>query len=147
MKNFIILCLTVFALSGCKEEAKTSSTTGTALSDVEYLHQAQKKLTDIIVTDIFTPPVASRVYVYPLLAAYEAGKFSEQNANSITEQLKGFDKIMLQPGEQKTVTFSINTKLLSYFDETGKQQIEPGTFHIFIGSSSKDVRQASLEMK
>lgn len=93
MKKFIIFCLIVFTLSSCTEENKKASKTDTIISDVEYLHQAQKKLTDIIVTDIFTPPVASRVYVYPLLAAYEAGKFSGQNANSITEQLKGFDKM------------------------------------------------------
>lgn len=63
------------------------------------------------------------------------------------KELKGFEKLTLQPGEQKTVTFNINSNLLSYFDETGKPQIEPGTFHIFIGSSSNDVLQANLEMK
>ena len=93
MKKIIIFCLTVFTLGSCKEDAKTPLKTVATLADVEYLHQAQKKLTDIIVTDIFTPPVASRVYVYPLLAAYEAGKFSQANTSSITQQLKGFDKM------------------------------------------------------
>jgi PAP2 superfamily len=106
MKKIIIFCLTAFTLSSCKEDAKTPVKTIPLLSDVEYLHQAQKKLTDIIVTDIFTPPVASRVYVYPLLAAYEAGKFSEQNANSITEQLKGFDK-MPTPEAGKEYDFTV----------------------------------------
>ncbi len=106
MKKFIIFCLTVFTLGSCKEQAKTPSKTTGTLSDVEYLHKAQKKLTDIIVTDIFTPPVASRVYVYPLLAAYEAGKFSQANASSITGQLKGFDK-MPTPEAGKEYDFAV----------------------------------------
>jgi hypothetical protein len=60
-------------------------------NDAAYIHAAEKKLTDLIITDIFSPPVASRVYVYPLLAAYEAGRFSEKNSTSITAQLKGFE--------------------------------------------------------
>ncbi|HSC53011.1 MAG TPA: beta-glucosidase BglX [Phnomibacter sp.] len=63
------------------------------------------------------------------------------------KELKGFEKITLQPGEQKTVSFKINKALLSYLDETGKPQIEPGAFHIFVGGSSKDVLQANLELK
>ena len=79
---FYIYC---FAFCGCFSflSCKENKPQKAALSDVEYLHNAQKKLTDIIVTDIFTPPVASRVYVYPLLAAYEAGKYAQPNAASI----------------------------------------------------------------
>ncbi len=76
------------------------------MSDVAYLHAAQKKLTDIIVLDIFTPPVASRVYVYPLLAAYEAGKFVNPDAKSITNQLNDFDKMPL-PEKGKTYDFTV----------------------------------------
>ncbi|MEO0775049.1 MAG: phosphatidic acid phosphatase, partial [Bacteroidota bacterium] len=35
----------------------------------EFMHQSMKKLTDVIVHDIFSPPVASRIYVYPSVAA------------------------------------------------------------------------------
>ena len=41
------------------------------LSDPETYQATMKQLTDIIVYDIFSPPVASRVYVYPNIAAYE----------------------------------------------------------------------------
>ncbi len=102
MKNKILF-FTIIIFTACKD---TKPKPVIVLKpDVEYLHDAEKKLTDIIITDIFNPPVASRVYVYPLLAAYEAGKFSmkikEVNvessppppAQSITNQLKGFNKM------------------------------------------------------
>lgn len=101
MKYSLIAFIFVCFLS-CKQE----HTQKPVLSDVEYLHRAQKKLTDIIVTDIFTPPVASRVYVYPLLAAYEAGKFSQKEAASITDQLKGFEK-MPTPEAGKDYDFTV----------------------------------------
>ena len=91
MRYLLIFIFIFNVLNACKKPVELKP-------DVEYLHAAEKKLTDIIITDIFTPPVASRVYVYPLLAAYEAGKFSGQSTNttnhlSLTAQLKGFDKM------------------------------------------------------
>ncbi len=38
----------------------------------EYLHRSLQQITDVIVHDIFSPPVASRIYAYPSIAAYEA---------------------------------------------------------------------------
>ena len=102
MKTKLLLILCLFAFVACNDNKTTKSTT----TDVEYLHAAQKKLTDVIITDIFTPPVASRVYVYPLLAAYEAGKFSKTDANSITAQLKGFAD-MPKPESGKNYNFAV----------------------------------------
>jgi hypothetical protein len=102
MKNILLLISIAFLAFSCNENKPIKPTT----TDVEYLHQAQKKLTDLIITDIFTPPVASRVYVYPLLAAYEAGKFSEKDAASITAQLKGFGA-MPMPENGKNYNFTI----------------------------------------
>ncbi len=39
--------------------------------DATALHRSQKALTDVIIHDIFSPPVASRIYVYANIAAYE----------------------------------------------------------------------------
>jgi hypothetical protein len=41
-------------------------------AEPEYYHRAVKKLTDVIVHDIFSPPVASRIYSYASIAGYEA---------------------------------------------------------------------------
>ena len=64
-----------------------------------------------------------------------------------TKELKGFEKILLQPGEQKTVSFTITEDALKFFDETKHEWVaEPGTFKAYIGSSSKDIK-AKLPFK
>ncbi|WP_417368219.1 glycoside hydrolase family 3 C-terminal domain-containing protein [Flavobacterium beibuense] len=57
------------------------------------------------------------------------------------KELKGFEKIYLKAGEEKTVTFSIAKEDLSYFDDKKHQWVaEPGSFRAIIGASSQDVR-------
>lgn len=58
-----------------------------------------------------------------------------------TKELKYFQKIALQPGEEKTVTYKIQEKDLQFFDETQHAwKAEPGTFTIYVAASSSDVR-------
>lgn len=57
------------------------------------------------------------------------------------KELKGFQKIELQPGEQKIVTFNITEEHLRYYDENQHKWVsEPGSFKAYIGSSSSDIR-------
>ena len=57
------------------------------------------------------------------------------------KELKGFEKIFLQPGETKTVRFSVNKEDLSYFDADRHEWVaEPGEFIARLGSSSGDIR-------
>lgn len=56
-------------------------------------------------------------------------------------ELKGFHKIFLEPGQKEKITFQLNEKDLSFFnDKEGKWIAENGTFKIHIGSSSRDIR-------
>ena len=57
------------------------------------------------------------------------------------KELKGFEKVMLQPGESKTVRFIIDNSLLKFYSEEKDQWIvEPGEVDVMIGSSSDDIR-------
>ena len=56
------------------------------------------------------------------------------------KELKGYEKIVLEPGETKTVTFKLFSEDLSLFDRNMNFVVEPGIFRIMIGSSSKDIR-------
>jgi len=56
------------------------------------------------------------------------------------KELKGFKKIMLEPGEQKTVEFRLNHDDLSFYNKSMELVVEPGTFAVMVGSSSEDVR-------
>ncbi|MDE0471929.1 MAG: vanadium-dependent haloperoxidase [Ekhidna sp.] len=68
LKLLVFFILGTVALSSCGSEDETYKIT---LQQPELFHQSMQKLTDVIVHDIFSPPVASRVYVYPSIAAYE----------------------------------------------------------------------------
>lgn len=53
-------------------------------------------------------------------------------------QLKGFDKVALEPGESKDVTFVLDRRAFSYWKEPGGWTVEPGGYEILVGTSSRD---------
>jgi beta-glucosidase len=55
-------------------------------------------------------------------------------------ELKGFQRISLQPGETKEVEFTLTPETLSHLNVQMKSAVEPGDFRVMIGSSSKDIR-------
>jgi beta-xylosidase len=54
------------------------------------------------------------------------------------KELKGFQKISLQPGETKTVALDITPESLAFYDIHMKYVVEPGEFEIMVGNSSRD---------
>jgi beta-glucosidase len=71
--------------------------------------------------------------------------YVHNNDKTITqprEQLQGFERISLNPGETKTMDFTLPVEQLSFWD-TGKHAyvIHPGTFDVMVGSASDDIRQ------
>lgn len=63
------------------------------------------------------------------------------------KELKGFQKVSLKAGETKTVTFTLGTKDLSFYNSELKFVAEPGQFQVFVGGNSRDVKQAAFELK
>jgi beta-glucosidase len=61
-------------------------------------------------------------------------------------QLKGFAKIMLQPGETKRVTIPLPAGALGFHDEKGVYAVEPGRFEIFVGGDSRASLKTSLDV-
>lgn len=53
-------------------------------------------------------------------------------------ELKGFEKIFLRKGEEKTVSFTIDENVLAFYTESGKFQAESGDFTLFVGNNSRD---------
>ncbi len=62
------------------------------------------------------------------------------------KELKGFQKIFLKKGEQKTVKFKINVDDLKFFDNSLKYIAEPGNFKVYIGPNSRDVKEKEFEL-
>ena len=55
-------------------------------------------------------------------------------------QLRGFERITLDPGQKKTINFILKPTDLALLDRNMKLVVEPGEFEVFIGSSSTDIR-------
>ncbi len=58
------------------------------------------------------------------------------------KELRGFQRISLQPGEKRTVTLALPGNKLAFWDEkTHAFVVEPGAFDVLVGASSGDIRQ------
>ena len=57
------------------------------------------------------------------------------------KELKGFQKVSLNPGQTRTVTFEITPGMLQYYDDAkGAWVAEPGAFTAYVGAASDDIR-------
>ena len=66
---------------------------------------------------------------------------SEASVERPSKELKGFEKVYLEPGESRRIEFPISSRALSFFDAASHSWIaEPGEFHALIGTSSADIR-------
>ena len=55
-------------------------------------------------------------------------------------ELKGFEKVLLKPGEKKTVTFTVTKDHLAYYSVANHAWVtDPGEFTVSVGSSSRDL--------
>lgn len=63
------------------------------------------------------------------------------------KELKGFELIELNPGESKDVSFSITADHLKFFTARQKWEVEPGTFHVYIGTNSAVTERKSFELR
>ncbi len=86
-KRFVVLVF-ICVLVGCQHHDGSKLLAFAENQMVDW----NRKLTDVIVTDIFTPPVASRIYAYPNIAAYEALRWdAPENNGSLTSILNNLE--------------------------------------------------------
>ncbi len=115
-----LLLIGLITIVGCKEESISIVECEKITSDASYFHNSLKKLTDVIVHDIFSPPVASRVYLYPCIAAYEVIASKDDNYISLAGQIKELEKIPM-PKDTALVSYNLASSLA--FIEVGQALI------------------------
>jgi hypothetical protein len=81
-------------------------------------HQLIQRLTDIIVVDIFTPPVASRIYSNCSIALYEAIRHRDSSAPSMSSRLKGFGSM---PVPDPGLSYDFSLAAIQSFCEVAKK--------------------------
>ncbi len=62
-------------------------------------------------------------------------------------ELKRFQRVTLQPGEKKTVTFELTPRDLSFYNVVMKRVVEPGTFTISSGPNSAELKSVTLTVR
>lgn len=63
------------------------------------------------------------------------------------KELKGFEKIYLQPNESRTVRFTIAPEMLKFYNADLKFEAEPGDFDVMIGPDSRNVKTARFTLR
>lgn len=71
-----------------------------------------------------------------VIQLYVRDKFS--SVTRPVKELKGFEKIFLDPGESTTVSFALGREQLEFLDVNMEWNVEPGEFEIMVGTSSRD---------
>ncbi len=99
-KTFLFSCVLLLIASGCTKEAKPIKV------DPEVFHKSVDKVTEIMIHDIFSPPVASRVYAYPNIAAYEIMALNNEGYLSLSNQAKELTQIPL-PDSSKQINHAL----------------------------------------
>ena len=63
------------------------------------------------------------------------------------QELKGFERISLKPGESRNVTFNIDAELLKFYNSDLKYVCEPGEFEVMVGTNCHDVQRQKFTLK
>ena len=63
------------------------------------------------------------------------------------KELKGFQRITLQPGEKKRVEFLLTTEELGFWNREMLFAVEPGQFKVMVGANSEDLIEATFEVE
>ena len=89
MKNTLVLLSALFLVVSCS----TNKNNEFIVIEPDQLHASVDNVTDIMIHDIFSPPVASRVYAYPNIAAYEIIAQANADYESLAKQLRGLNPV------------------------------------------------------
>jgi hypothetical protein len=100
--SFLRFCiLAILLLTNC-----TPTDYKLKATNPEYLHRSIKRLTEVIVHDIFSPPVASRIYAYTTIAGYEVLVNEYPDYQSLEGQLRDL-KDVPKPEKEKVYCFPL----------------------------------------
>ncbi len=115
--KILFLSLVIPILFGCEEKHD--------LPGLDKFSQSQlivwnRHLSEIIIKDIFSPPVASRIYSYPNIAAYEALAPAYPAYKSLSSQYNGLSEIP-QPDTTKEIYYPVSSIIA--FSTVGKKLI------------------------
>ncbi|MBL4675746.1 MAG: glycoside hydrolase family 3 C-terminal domain-containing protein [Mucilaginibacter sp.] len=113
------LSYTSFAYSNLQVSPEKGNSQGIVTVTVDVMNTGQRKGDDVV-----------QLYI----------KDDVSSVTTYEYDLRGFERLTLNPGEKKTVTFTLHPDDLALLDKNMNWTVEPGTFQAWIGSSSQDIK-------
>jgi beta-glucosidase len=111
------LSYTTFAIENLRLSRKSISRDGAVRVLVDVTNTGKREGTEIV-----------QMYIRDLVSS----------VTRPLKELKGFEKVFLQPGETKTVALEITPESLAFYNIDMEHVVEPGDFEIMVGNSSRD---------
>lgn len=110
--NAFLIGVTIFSFLGACTQNDTYKQ---LLAEKYYLVAANEKLTETMVHDIFSPPVASRIYAYPSIAAYEVAVLAAPDEfHSLMGQLNESSALSINPSDYDKANYQL-ASLAAYY--------------------------------
>ena len=119
------LSYTTFSFDNLRVEPKEIFTGGTAKVSVDVTNTGKRAGDEV-----------TELYVHPRVSS----------VSQPVMQLKGFERITLQPGEKKTVEFTITPEMLSILNLDMNRVVEPGVYELMVGPSSDKTSTVRLSV-
>jgi beta-glucosidase len=113
------LSYTTFACDNLQVSPESEHQQGDVQVDVDVTNTGQRKGDDVV--ELYLKQELSDVTVYDY-------------------DLRGFERITLEPGEKKTVHFILHPDDLAILDKNMNWTVEPGKFQVMVGNSSEDIK-------
>ena len=112
IKHLTLVVLGCFLLNSCNKKSEP------IIVPPEELHNFIDKVTEVMIHDIFSPPVASRIFAYPNIAAYEIVASNNESYQSLSNQVTGLTAIPV-PDKDAHVNYEL-AALISHIEISKK---------------------------
>jgi beta-glucosidase len=119
------LSYTTFAVSDVKLSSPTMKRNGSITASVTITNTGKR-----------AGETVAQLYLHDVVAS----------VSRPVKELRGFQKVMLMPGESRTVTFTLSPKDLMFYNAQMQQVAEPGKFDVMIGLDSQRVKTSSFTL-
>lgn len=140
MRRLLLFCSLAFlSLAGM---GKNNPDWRAKTEDPVYVHRAVKQVTDVMVYDIYSPPVAGRTYAYISIVGYEAALPGYPMFQSLAGQLRGL-KALPRPKAGKEYSYSL-AAVQAILTTAKAMVISEGKIQAFSDAISKEFRDAGM---
>ena len=136
----VVLSPLVILFTACGEDINPNY--AEEVAQPEFYHRSVKQLTDVIVHDIFSPPVAGRIYAYSSIAGYEALAATREDVQSFAGRISHLEAV---PAPPAGVTISPEIAAIAAQTKVGKSLIfSEDKIQVFADSLLKEIDEIGV---